>query len=151
MHDSTDIKALDYRRAETWEMDWAYHIFKSVMQSYIKKTWGWNELFQRHSFQENLPASSFTIISVDGVDIGGYCLKKKPDHLYLEMLLIDSVWQRQGYGTKVMQQLVLQARSAKLPIKLSVLKNNPASAFYQTLGFVIENEDCYRFQLMLCQ
>lgn len=128
-------------------MDWAYQIFKRVMQSYIKKTWGWNELFQRHSFQENLPASGFTIISLSGVDIGGYCLKNKPDHLYLEMLLIDSEWQRKGYGTQVIQQLLLQAQAEGLPIKLSVLKNNPAFEFYQTLGFVVENEDCFRYQL----
>jgi ribosomal protein S18 acetylase RimI-like enzyme len=143
-----NAKTISYRRAAPSDMEWAYQIFKRVMQCYIEKTWGWNELFQRHSFQENLPASGFTIISVDGVDIGGYCLKVKPGHLHLEMLLIDAEWQRQGYGKQVMQQLLQQARTAGLPVKLSVLKNNPAFGFYQTMGFVVENEDRFRYQLV---
>jgi len=64
------------------------------------------------------------------------------------MLLIDSDWQRQGYGKQVIQQLLDQASSAGLPIKLSVLKNNPAFEFYQALGFIVENEDSFRYQLI---
>lgn len=144
---------LSYRKAQTWEMDWAYHIFKTGMQSYITQTWGWNELFQEHSFFENIPASSFTIASLDSedygrVDIGGYCLKDKGEHLYLEMLLIDEAWQRQGLGSEIMTVLLDQALEQQLPIRLSVLKVNPAASFYQSLGFTIENEDDIRYRMI---
>jgi ribosomal protein S18 acetylase RimI-like enzyme len=143
------MSTLNLRRAEPREMDWAYQIFKSGMRNYIEKTWGWNELFQHHSFQENFPASGFTIISLDGIDIGGFCLKQKPGHLLLEMLLIDPAWQRQGYGSEIMQHIMKKAEQQKLPIRLSVLKANPALGFYQALGFTVEDEDEVRYKLLL--
>lgn len=143
---------LSYRKAQAWEMDWAYQIFKTCMQSYITQTWGWNELFQEHSFFENLPASSFIIASLgaredEGVDIGGYFLKQKADHLYLEMLLIDPAWQRQGLGSEIMHLLQDQAREQGMAIRLSVLKVNPAVRFYQELGFTIDHEDDIRYRM----
>lgn len=144
---------LHFRKAQPRDMNWAYRIFKSGMQSYITRTWGWNELFQEHSFFVNLPAASFVIASVatpadKRVDIGGYCLKQKTDHLYLEMLLVDPAWQRKGFGSAIMAEVMRQANTLKKPVRLSVLKINPASQFYQRLGFTVEFEDDIRYRMI---
>lgn len=152
---------LSFRKAQTRDMDWVYRIFKTGMQSYITRTWGWNELFQEHSFFANLPASSFVIASIAGpddpacdtpdqrnIDIGGYCLKQKADHLFLEMLLVDPAWQRRGYGSAIMAEVMQRAHSLEKPVRLSVLKINPASRFYQHLGFVVESEDDIRYRMI---
>lgn len=154
-------KKLNFRKAQARDMDWAYRIFKTGMQSYITRTWGWNELFQEHSFFANLPASSFIIAIIvapdhlaggttgqRNIDIGGYCLKQKADHLYLEMLLVDPIWQRRGYGSAIMADVMRQANTLEKPVRLSVLKINPASLFYQSLGFVIESEDDIRYRMV---
>lgn len=140
---------LSFRKAEIEEMDWAYLLFKEGLQKYIAQTWGWNELFQRHSFLANLPASSFVIISLDEKDVGGYCLKNKTDHLYLEMLLIRASMQRKGIGSLVMQSLIKQAETQDMPIRLSVLRNNPAHQFYRRLGFDVVAEDSFRYELSI--
>ena len=147
------ILRLSYRKARPREMDWVYRIFKAGMQSYITRTWGWDELFQEHSFFDNLPASSFVIASAEtpdrgNLDIGGYCLKQKPDHLYLEMLLLDAAWQRQGYGSAIMTDVMRQAGKLDYPVRLSVLKINPAFHFYHRLGFVVESEDEIRYRMI---
>lgn len=139
---------IDFRKAEMDEMDWAYALFKSGLQQYITQTWGWNELFQRHSFHVNLPASSFMIASINTEDIGGYCLKHKPDHLYLEMLLIEPGRQRQGLGTQIMRHIMQQAAQRELPVQLSVLKNNPAHEFYRALDFQVYAEDAFRYKMI---
>jgi ribosomal protein S18 acetylase RimI-like enzyme len=141
------ITQLSFRKAEIEEMDWAYLLFKEGLQQYIAQTWGWNELFQRHSFLAHLPASSFVIVSHDEQDVGGYCLKNKTDHLYLEMLLISADMQRKGIGSVVMQSLIKQAETQDLPIRLSVLRNNPAHQFYRRLGFDVLAEDSFRYEL----
>jgi GNAT superfamily N-acetyltransferase len=140
-------KQIDFRKAEMEEMDWAYQLFKAGLQQYIAETWGWNELFQHHSFLANLPASSFIIASINNEDIGGYCLKNKTDHLYLEMLLLTPQRQRQGLGTQIMQHVMQQAAVQGLPVQLSVLKNNPAHQFYRRLGFAVYNEDNFRYKM----
>jgi GNAT superfamily N-acetyltransferase len=140
---------LSFRTAEIEEMDWAYQLFKEGLQQYIAQTWGWNELFQRHSFLANLPASSFVIITRDEDDVGGYCLKHKSDHLYLEMLLLTASAQRKGIGTQVMKLLIAQANDRSLPIRLSVLRNNPAHLFYRQLGFDVIAEDNFRYEMSI--
>lgn len=139
--------AIMFRKAEMEEMDWAYELFKAGMQQYITETWGWNELFQRHSFQVNLPASSFIIASINNEDIGGYCIKYKPDHWHLEMLLLEPKRQRQGLGTQIMQHIMQQAGQQQLPVQLNVLKNNPAHDFYRVLGFKVYAEDVFRYKM----
>ena len=144
---------LSYRKARPWDMDWAYHVFKTGMQSYITRTWGWNELFQEHSFFDTLPAASFVIASIatshqGDKDIGGYCLKRKPDHLYLEMLLLDPSWQRLGYGAAIMSEIMRKSANLDVPVRLSVLKINPAFHFYHRLGFIVETEDNIRYRMI---
>lgn len=141
-------KQLCFRRAATADMDWAYQLFKSCLQDYISATWGWDELFQRHSFADNIPASEFMIVSLDGQDVGGYSLKRKNDQLILEMLLITPACQNRGLGQQVMGHILDQSRKAQLPLRLSVLRTNPAYAFYHRLGFVTENEDQYRYRMV---
>lgn len=141
------ISKLDYRKAEIEEMDWAYQLFKLNLQRYIADTWGWNEIFQRHSFMANLPASSFIIASLGDEDIGGYCLMHKQDHLHLEMILLAPQHQGRGHGTRMMQHVLEQSADQGLPVLLSVLKNNPAHQFYRKLGFEVIAEDDFRYKM----
>jgi ribosomal protein S18 acetylase RimI-like enzyme len=138
---------LHYRKAEIEEMDWAYQLFKLNLQRFIADTWGWNEIFQRHSFMANLPASSFVIASLADEDIGGYCLMPKQDHFYLEMLLLAPQHQGRGHGSRMMQQVLAQSAEHGLPVLLSVLKNNPAHQFYRKLGFEVYAEDSFRYKM----
>jgi ribosomal protein S18 acetylase RimI-like enzyme len=140
---------LSYRKAEIEEMDWAYQLFKINLQHYIADTWGWNEIFQRHSFMANLPASSFIIASLNDEDIGGYCLMPKQQFLHLEMLLLAPQHHRKGYGKQMMVQVLNQAADQRLPVLLSVLKNNPAHLFYRKLGFEVFAEDNFRYKMRI--
>jgi ribosomal protein S18 acetylase RimI-like enzyme len=137
-----------YRKADPTEMDWVYRLFKSCLQEYISATWGWDELFQRHSFDENITAADFVIARWKNEDIGGYSLQKKDGYLYLEMLLVEPCWQRQGLGRVIMQHLIEQSAQQRLPLRLSVLKTNPAADFYTRLGLHTESEDQYRYRMI---
>lgn len=141
------MNTLSYRKANAADMEWAYQLFKKGLQTYIEQTWGWNELFQHHSFMENIPPTHFTIVSTEGRDIGGYFLKPYESHLYLDMLLIKPQHQNHGHGTQIIRHLQQSANEQQLPIKLNVLKVNPAFRFYHRLGFSVESEDEFRYRL----
>lgn len=142
------MNELAYRQAAAADMEWIYQLFKKGLKRYIDQTWGWNELFQHYSFMENVPATHFTIVSANGKDIGGYYLKAAETHYYLDMLLIKPAYQRQGFGRRIITGLQELADRNQLPVKLSVLKVNPAFNFYQKLGFSVESEDEYRYRLV---
>lgn len=141
------MRELSYRKANAADMDWVYQLFKKGLKSYIERTWGWNELFQHHSFMENIQPAHFIIVSDEGQDVGGYFLKPFDSHLYLDMLLIKPQQQNRGYGTRIIRHLQQGANRQQLPIKLSVLKVNPAFRFYYRLGFSVESEDEFRYRL----
>ena len=44
-------------------------------------------------------------------------------------------YQRRGIGSKLVERLLAEARSARLPLRLRVLRVNPAFRLYQRMGF----------------
>lgn len=135
------------RRAEKSDMTWLYQTFKLTMQDYIARTWGWDELFQHHSFHDNLPAASFTIATRENVDIGAYSVLEKKDHFWLEMVLVLPEKQNAGVGSFLLTQVQQRASKREQPVRLSVLKVNPALRFYQRLGFQVTGQDQWSYKL----
>lgn len=129
------------RLGQEADLPWLYQSFKRSMQVYIERTWGWDELLQSHSFHDNLPARSFTIASIAGEDVGALNLREKTDHLWLEMLLVPPEYQGQGIGRHLLQHAQNRSQHLNKPLRLSVLKLNPAQEFYRHMGFTEAEED----------
>ncbi len=141
------MNSLRFRKATRQDMDWLYQTFKLTMQDYIQQTWGWDELLQGHAFHDNLPAASFTIAARNGIDIGAYSVQEKSDHLWLEMVLVLPELQNQGLGSKLLRRAQEAAAAKGKPLRLSVLKVNPAQRFYKRLGFQVTGEDAWSFKM----
>lgn len=135
------------RKAKRSDMDWLYATFKQTMQSDIERTWGWNELFQQHGFLDNLPPGSFVILHDAGEDVGACSILEKPDHLWLEMVLVVPQRQRQGLGAELVRHAQTLAVARRKPLRLSVLKINPAQHFYLKQGFHCFDEDTWSLKL----
>lgn len=85
--------------------------------------------------------SAIQIIYVHGNPAG--MLKVREDANYLELIQIQIKpdYQGQGLGEKILKDLIKRAKVKKLPVQLSVLKNNPAKCLYERLGFTTYDED----------
>ncbi len=118
------------------------------MHDFINAAWGWNELFQREGFRTNLPGKGFKILDQNEERVGGYHLQKKSDHFWLEMILVRPEMQKKGYGALMMQDILSRAVSNDKPIRLSVLKNNPAKDFYLKYGFIIYAKDDHSCKML---
>ncbi|WP_339869390.1 GNAT family N-acetyltransferase [Pseudohongiella nitratireducens] len=139
---------LSARPALPDEMPWAFQLFKRCLGRYIDQTWGWDEVFQQHGFLENFSPSNFDILILKDVRIGGISLISMKRHLQLELLVIDAPWRNSGLGSTIMQSLIMQATAESLPIRLKVLRCNPAYNFYQRLNFRTESSDNERYQMI---
>jgi len=118
-----------------------YQCYKRTMHDYVEQTWGWSEEFQRASFVEHLPWQRFQIITVGSIAAGAACILDTSSGLDLEMIILDAQFQRLGIGSDFLTNLMRRARDDRRPVRLRVLKVNPAKAFYQRLGFVVVGED----------
>tara|TARA_R100001377_G_scaffold82050_1_gene62017 strand:+ start:2400 stop:2885 length:486 start_codon:yes stop_codon:yes gene_type:complete len=138
---------ISMRQGQPADMEWLYQTFKITMQSFIAQTWGWDELLQEHSFYENLPAKSFAIATLAERDVGALNLREKTDHLWLEMVLVLPDYQGRGIGRFMLEYAQRQARKAQKPLRLSVLKLNPAHDFYQHMGFERSAVDQWSYKM----
>jgi ribosomal protein S18 acetylase RimI-like enzyme len=71
------------------------------------------------------------------------------DALFLSQLYIVGSCQRRGIGTQIMHRLIAEAAQANLPLKLDVVRINPALRLYQRLGFRITGEEEHKFNMTL--
>lgn len=135
------------RQGAESDTPWLYQTFKRTMREYIDRTWGWDELLQSHSFADILPAKSFIIAAHKRRDVAALNVREKTDHLWLEMILVLPELQGHGIGKQLLEHAQALARMAEKPLRLSVLRVNPAQHFYRHMGFVDSGDDEWSFKM----
>ena len=81
------------------------------------------------------------IIMYQGENIGMIKWVKNPTNYEIEQLQIKKKYQGKGIGAEIIKDLLQKSECERLPIKLSVLKNNKAQFLYERLGFEKCGED----------
>ena len=138
---------MQIRQGSPSDASWLYLLYCTTMRVHIENTWGWDEKFQRNGFKSNLPPEKFKIIALNEKDVGAFLVDEEPDHFWIEMLLVQPDMQGRGIGTKILKMLQVVSQKHQKPIKLSVIKTNPARHFYHRLGFQVYDEDDAFFKM----
>ncbi len=125
----------DIRSGKTSDREWLYSLYCRTMRPYVEQVWGWDEELQSKGFDEQLGAENFKVLSVDGTEVAAYCLKRKDNELWLDMILIEPARQESGIGRKIVELIHSQAIADNLPVRLCSIKVNPATEFYKHLGY----------------
>ncbi len=121
-----------FRRIKLEDMEFLWRLNSLVMKDYVTQTWGWDEDWQRQHFVKNFDKNTGEILVFDNADIGFYRVIEEQNETFLVSILILPEFQKNGIGTKLIQDLILKKRN---PIRLQVLKVNPAQSLYKRLGF----------------
>ena len=131
---------IDLRQATNDDSEFAYETKKLALGEYVHKTWGWDETFQRKFHQEHWNPQNEKVITLDGCDVGKIVVWERGEHLLLESVYILPEYQNRGIGTHLIRQVIDKARHEKKPVRLQVLKINPAIRLYERLGFRTTSE-----------
>lgn len=130
------------------DYDWLWSLKRSTMQSYVEKTWGpWNEEDQAARFKDNFRPESWQVIVVKGDDAGVVHVERSDEEIVLVNIQISPDFQNRRLGTAVMDGLLAEARGQKLPLRLQVMKVNPARNLYERLGFTVVGETDTHYQM----
>jgi ribosomal protein S18 acetylase RimI-like enzyme len=120
------------------DAEFLYRLTEETMRSYAEATWGtWNGDLVRQFTEKSASDGSFQLILRDGTTVGALRMQRLDSHMQLDQLFISKPYQRQGIGTQLVRGLIAEARSANKPLRLRVLRTNPAKALYERLGFVV--------------
>lgn len=126
--------------ATSADAEFLYALLKLTMQDYVDQTWGWDEQWQQHYFQEHFIPENDQLIIKDDQRIGVISTEKTATELVLSKIFILPRFQGQGLGTALIRTVIDEAARCGLPVVLRVLKaNSSAKRLYERLGFVVTN------------
>ena len=84
------------------------------------------------------------IVRVGGVDCGVFNLEIGPTEIWLHSMLLLAEFQRRGIGRYLLQGALAEAMARGIPIRLLVMRANPARLYYEGFGFTVcEEADQY--------
>jgi ribosomal protein S18 acetylase RimI-like enzyme len=137
------------RKATHNDFEASYDIKKDALQSYIDKTWGWNEEFQRKYHEKHFNTKNLKIIEVQKEPVGSLEILDKEDHLLISGLYIMQKYQSKKIDSSIINEIIEDSKAKKKTIKLQVLKaNERAMLLYKRLGFETYEVDNIYFKMI---
>jgi GNAT superfamily N-acetyltransferase len=122
-------------------MEFAVVTEAETMQPYAIATWGeWRAAEMRQRAVENVLAGRTQVIERDGIPVVVLRVERGADCIDLKQIFIRPAFQRQGIGAEVLHCLMREAKGAGVPLRLRVLRVNPAQRLYKRLGFTVLTE-----------
>ncbi|MEQ5839509.1 GNAT family N-acetyltransferase [Paraburkholderia acidicola] len=118
------------------ESDWDFLcvVQEACMREYAEATWGkWVP-----EPRDNFRLETHQVIQCDGDDIGCIALIDEAEALMLEKFYVLPSHQNRGIGTLLLRRLIDGAHTRGKPIRLRVLRVNPARLLYERNGFHID-------------
>jgi ribosomal protein S18 acetylase RimI-like enzyme len=121
------------QRAATWEdIEWLDPFYESIMRPYYVEL---NLTWDNTKFREYFKPQSTKIIQADSRDIGLLQVQERVDCIYLCDIQLDCEYRNKGIGTSLIESVIRSAIVANKPVRLRVLRGNPAKKLYIRLGF----------------
>ena len=136
---------IDFRQITNNDLEFLWKLHNLALKDYVAQTWDWDEDWQRLDFTEKFNPADGKIIIVAGVDAGFWqTIERKTETLLVSIRILPE-FQNRGIGTKIIKNLLTESKN---PVRLQVLKVNPARRLYEKLGFEIFDETETHFKMI---
>ena len=135
------------RKVKENDFDWLYDLRSQTMSKYINDS-GDQFNLETQSIRIMKEYESIKIVRTDNQDIGMLKVKCSSNEWEIIQIQLLPGYQHMGIGTKLIQDLQMEATQQGIAVLLSVLKVNPAKRLYERLGFEIvqEKEQSYKMR-----
>jgi ribosomal protein S18 acetylase RimI-like enzyme len=133
------------RQAKAKDFEFLWNLHKATMKSYVKQIWGWDDEFQEEYFKNRFHYKDNQLILLDKEPIGAIEIHDRERELFIATFEITPKFQNKGIGSTVLERIINTSDNKQKPLKLQVLKVNPAKRFYKRYGFKIVDEKEHHF------
>src|SRR5260221_2911406 len=96
---------------------------------------------QQSRYRQGYPEAANSIILIDDRPVGRMIVDRNERAIALVDIAILPAHRQNGIGTSLVRGLVDEGTASGRPVKLHVLKSNPAHKLYLRLGFSVVGED----------
>jgi ribosomal protein S18 acetylase RimI-like enzyme len=142
--------------------DFLFHLFANTRQHEIASL-GWSaaqqEAFLRMQFnaQQRWYEAAYAeaehqliFLEPEGPPVGRMLVARGIQENHLIDIALLSEHRGNGIGTELLRELITQSQQKGVPLRLQVLKGNPAARLYERLGFKKTGED-QMYDQMVCE
>jgi ribosomal protein S18 acetylase RimI-like enzyme len=137
------------RASRNTDAELFYDVTEQTMRVHVIAAGGaWDEERTRRETAEDSVSPSASVIVVGAVDAGILIVERLPREIRLCELCLFPSYQGRGIGRSLVSALQKEAAARCVPLRLHVLKVNPAKRFYERLGFGVEEETEYFFHML---
>ena len=135
------------RQARSSDYAFAEQLYFETMRPLLLDLGLWNGRRLRARFKRAFRADQGRIITSGDADIGWLQISESATEITLNQIHISAEFRSRGIGTRIIRDLLADAQRKRRPVVLSVVRNNPALALYQRLGFRIIGEDLEKLHM----
>ena len=123
------------------DLEFICRAHRESMRPHVERVFGpWHDDEQRRRLYETTDPATHQIIEVGGKPVGCQWIREHPQELELVRLYLLPEVHDQGIGSWLVARLCARADAQGLPIRLRVLRGNPARNLYARQGFEIAGE-----------
>lgn len=137
------------RPAGSDDYRFARQVYYDTMRWLIEQLFGWNQEQEDSKFADQFKLEEARIITADGQNVGWLQTRVSDECLRILQIYVIPAMQNKGIGTRVLRDLIAEARSQQRLTRLSVAKINPAMRLYTAIGFRIVGEDQHKYHMQL--
>jgi len=102
---------------------------------------------RRRGYKAAYPTAAEEILLFDETPVGSMLVERSASEIRLIDIALLNEHQNRGIGSGLINDLIAEANAADLPLRLSVLRGNPAKRLYERLGFVAGGFDGMYFEM----
>jgi GNAT superfamily N-acetyltransferase len=102
---------------------------------------------QCRDYTERFPHAERLIIEFDRQPAGRLLLNRAADELRVIDIAVLSGLRGRGIASTLLKSLISEAQQLRVPLRLSVWRDNPAVALYSRLGFKLRTESATHLEL----
>jgi ribosomal protein S18 acetylase RimI-like enzyme len=102
----------------------------------IERLFGWRgDDVERQKFEAFYNEGSTRVIVFDSKDVGWISVTSDDDETEIQQIYLSPRVQNKGIGTRIISDIIDEARASGRRVTLSTAKINPAIRLYERLGF----------------
>jgi ribosomal protein S18 acetylase RimI-like enzyme len=123
------------RPANESDREFFFATRRDGFRALVEELGTWDDVAERAKADTEFDELPVQIVLEAGEPVGYLAVLHEADHLFLDEVVIVPEAQRRGLGTALARGVLADAGARGLPVRLSVLANNPARRLYERLGF----------------
>lgn len=133
--------AVDLRLARKADYAFAERLYVATMQPLLSRLGAWDEDDVLDRFRQHYATAVVRTIRVDGRIVGFLQTSETNAEINLDQIHLEAAYRSRGIGSRLIGDLKREAQAKDKALSLSVVRNNPAVALYERLGFRVVDED----------